>query len=191
MIVVVDHQDSFVYNLVQFVGAEGHEVTVVPSVGTTLGEVLQLEPSGLILSPGPGRPGDAGCFIELIHELPEGLPILGVCLGHQALAEAYGAMVVRAPVPVHGKVSQVVHRGTGLFSGLPSPVPVGRYHSLVVERSSLPDELEVVAETEDGLVMGLAHRRLPRFGVQFHPESVLTPDGPALLRMFLSVVAAS
>ncbi len=188
MIVVVDHQDSFVYNLVQFVGAEGHEVTVVPSLGTTVADVLGLEPAGVILSPGPGRPGEAGCFIELIRELPPDLPILGVCLGHQALAEAYGGRTVRAPAPVHGKVSSVVHQGVGLFAGLPSPVEVGRYHSLVVDRSTVSPELEVVAETEDGLVMGLAHRRLPRYGVQFHPESVLTPVGPRIMRAFLDVV---
>ena len=142
----------------------------------------------MILSPGPGRPSDAGCFIEFIRELPSDLPILGVCLGHQALAEAYGGSTVRAPAPVHGKVSSVVHRGVGLFAGLPSPLEVGRYHSLVVDRSTISGELEVVAETNDGLVMALAHRQLPRYGVQFHPESVLTPSGPRIMRAFLDVV---
>jgi anthranilate synthase component 2 len=188
MIVVVDHQDSFVYNLVQFVGAAGHQVTVVPSVGTTAAEVRKLQPEGVILSPGPGRPSDAGCFIELIHELPNTLPIFGVCLGHQALAEAYGGHTVKAPEPIHGKVSWVDHSGAGLFSGLPSPLAVGRYHSLVVDRATVPEELEVVAETSDGLVMALAHRRWPRFGVQFHPESVLTPEGPEIMRAFLNLV---
>ncbi len=190
MIVVVDHQDSFVYNLVQFVGAAGYAVAVVPSSGTTPDEVIALRPAGVILSPGPGRPEDAGCFVALIRSLPEEMPLLGVCLGHQALAAAYGARTVQAPEPVHGKVSAIVHQGTGLFRGLPSPLEVGRYHSLVVDPGSLPDELTVVAQTEDGLVMALVHERLPRYGLQFHPESVLTPRGPDLLRAFLGLVGA-
>ncbi|MHB1500332.1 MAG: anthranilate synthase component II [Candidatus Dormibacteria bacterium] len=190
MILVVDHQDSFVYNLVQFVGAAGYEVRVVPSTGTTPAEVIAMRPAGVILSPGPGRPEDAGCFVELIRRLPEEMPLLGVCLGHQALAAAYGARTVRAPEPVHGKVSAVAHQGTGLFRGLPSPLEVGRYHSLVVDPGTLPDGLTVVAQTEDGLVMALVHERLPRYGLQFHPESVLTPRGPDLLRAFLGLVGA-
>ncbi|MGA7173064.1 MAG: aminodeoxychorismate/anthranilate synthase component II [Candidatus Dormiibacterota bacterium] len=188
MILVVDHQDSFVYNLVQVVAAMNHQVLVVGSDQPS-SELVEMGPDAVILSPGPGRPEHAGCFVELVRALPDATPVLGVCLGHQALATASGAKVVRSPLPVHGKTSDVLHHGQGIFAGLPSPLQAGRYHSLVVERSSLPEELEVTAETEDGLVMGLQHRRLPRFGVQFHPESILTPEGPALMARFLALVA--
>jgi anthranilate synthase/aminodeoxychorismate synthase-like glutamine amidotransferase len=188
MILVVDHQDSFVYNLVQLVAAMGQEVRVVGSESASAKELVELNPDAVILSPGPGRPEQAGCFEELIRALPDATPLLGVCLGHQALATAFGAKVVRAPVPVHGKTSQIFHRGQGIFSGLLSPLEAGRYHSLIVERASLPEELVVTAETADGLVMGLGHRSLPRLGVQFHPESILTPEGPALMARFLSLV---
>ena len=188
MILVVDHQDSFVYNLVQLVAAMDHQVQVVGSESATAAELVELHPNAVILSPGPGRPEQAGCFEELIRALPDATPLLGVCLGHQALATAFGARVVRAPLPIHGKTSPVFHQGEGLFAGLPSPLRAGRYHSLVVDRSSLPEELEVTAESDDGLVMGLAHRRLPRYGVQFHPESILTPQGPALMSRFLALV---
>jgi anthranilate synthase component 2 len=188
MILVVDHQDSFVYNLVQLVAAMGQEVRVVGSESASSKELVELNPDAVILSPGPGRPEQAGCFEELIRALPDATPLLGVCLGHQALATAFGAKVVRAPVPVHGKTSQIFHQGQGIFSGLLSPLEAGRYHSLIVERASLPEELVITAETADGLVMGLGHPRLPRFGVQFHPESILTPEGPALMARFLSLV---
>lgn len=186
MILVVDHQDSFVYNLVQVVAAMEQTVQVVASESGSAAELAALEPDAVILSPGPGRPEAAGCFEELVRILPDSIPLLGVCLGHQALATAFGARVVRAPQPVHGKASPILHDGSELFSGLPSPFEAGRYHSLVVERASLPDQLTVTAETADGLVMGLAHRSLPRFGVQFHPESILTPDGPRLMANFLA-----
>ncbi|MGH7641487.1 MAG: anthranilate synthase component II [Candidatus Dormibacteria bacterium] len=191
MILVVDHKDSFVYNLVQVIAAMGLEVQLVGSESAPVEELLALEPAAVVLSPGPGRPEQAGCFEELVRALPDGTPLLGVCLGHQALATAFGARVVRAPFPVHGKTSPVIHEGRGIFSGLPSPLTSGRYHSLVVERASLPQELQVTAETEDGLVMGLQHRSLPRFGVQFHPESILTPEGPELIAGFLSQIGAS
>ncbi|HUY08888.1 MAG TPA: aminodeoxychorismate/anthranilate synthase component II [Candidatus Dormibacteraeota bacterium] len=187
MILVVDHQDSFVYNLVQVVAAMNHQVLVVGS-DRTASELVEMNPDAVILSPGPGRPEHAGCFVELVRALPDATPVLGVCLGHQALATASGAKVVRAPLPIHGKTSPVLHQGQGIFAGLPSPLQAGRYHSLLVERSSLPEELVVTAETEEGLVMGLQHRRLPRFGVQFHPESILTPEGPALMARFLALV---
>lgn len=190
MILVIDHRDSFVYNLVQLVSARGQEVQVVPSEGASAEELLKLEPAGVILSPGPGRPEAAGCFVELVRHLPPGTPLLGVCLGHQALGVAYGAKVVRAPRPVHGKTSPIRHRGDAIFAGLESPFPAGRYHSLVVDRDSLPPELEVIADTDGGLVMGLRHRQLPQFGVQFHPESILTPEGPRMMEGFLSLVAA-
>lgn len=187
MILVVDHKDSFVYNLVQVVAAMNHQVLVVGS-DHTAAELVEMSPDAVILSPGPGRPEHAGCFVELVRALPDATPVLGVCLGHQALATALGAKVVRAPLPIHGKTTPVLHQGQGIFAGLPSPLQAGRYHSLLVERSSLPEELVITAETEDGLIMGLQHRRLPRFGVQFHPESILTPDGPALVARFLDLV---
>jgi anthranilate synthase component 2 len=187
MILVVDHQDSFVYNLVQVVASSGREVEVVGSESASASELAARQPDAVILSPGPGRPEHAGCFVALIRALPDDIPLLGVCLGHQALATAFGAKVVRAPVPVHGKTTPVYHDGNGIFAGLASPLAGGRYHSLVVERSSLPEELAVTAETKDGLVMGMKHRRLPRFGVQFHPESILTPDGPAIISRFLDL----
>ncbi len=187
MILVVDHQDSFVYNLVQVVAAMEQTVQVVASESASAAELAALEPDAVILSPGPGRPEAAGCFEELVRILPDSIPLLGVCLGHQALATAFGARVVRAPQPVHGKASPILHDGSELFSGLPSPFEAGRYHSLVVERAGLPDQLTVTAETADGLVMALAHRSLPRFGVQFHPESIVTEHGHALLGNFLAI----
>jgi anthranilate synthase/aminodeoxychorismate synthase-like glutamine amidotransferase len=188
MIVVVDHQDSFVYNLVQVVASSGRDVEVVGSESTSASELASRRPDAVILSPGPGRPEHAGCFVALVRALPDDIPLLGVCLGHQALATAFGAKVVRAPVPVHGKTTPIYHDGKGIFAGLASPLEGGRYHSLVVERSSLPEDLAVTAETEDGLVMGMEHRQLPRFGVQFHPESILTPEGPAIISRFLALV---
>lgn len=191
MILVVDHYDSFVYNLVQLIAIGGREVRVVGSESGSAAALVALEPEAVILSPGPGRPEQAGCFVELIRALPQATPLLGVCLGHQALACAFGAEVVRAPRPVHGKTSPILHQADGLFAGLSSPFEAGRYHSLVVDADSLPDELVVTAATEDGLVMGLRHRTLPRFGVQFHPESILTPDGPAIVERFLSLAGVS
>jgi anthranilate synthase/aminodeoxychorismate synthase-like glutamine amidotransferase len=188
MILVVDHQDSFVYNLVQVVASTGREVEVVGSESGSGLELASRQPDAVILSPGPGRPENAGCFEALVRVLPDHIPLLGVCLGHQALATAFGAKVVRAPLPVHGKTSPVYHEGQGIFAGLASPLEGGRYHSLLVERSSLPEELLVTAATEEGLVMALQHRRLPRFGVQFHPESILTPEGPAIIARFLDLV---
>ncbi|MFZ0168959.1 MAG: aminodeoxychorismate/anthranilate synthase component II [Candidatus Dormiibacterota bacterium] len=188
MIVVVDHQDSFVYNLVQVVASSGRDVEVVGSESTSASELASRRPDAVILSPGPGRPEHAGCFVALVRALPDDIPLLGVCLGHQALATAFGAKVVRAPVPVHGKTTPIYHDGKGIFAGLASPLEGGRYHSLVVERSSLPEDLAVTAETEDGLVMGMEHRQLPRFGVQFHPESILTLEGPAIISRFLALV---
>jgi len=188
VILVVDHQDSFVYNLVQVIAAMGREVQLVGSESAPVSELVARAPEAVILSPGPGRPEQAGCFQELVRALPDSIPLLGVCLGHQALATAFGAQVVRAPHPIHGKTSPIFHQGQGIFSGLPSPLTAGRYHSLLVERTSLPEELVVTAETDDGLVMALEHRHLPRFGVQFHPESILTPAGPALMARFLALV---
>jgi anthranilate synthase/aminodeoxychorismate synthase-like glutamine amidotransferase len=189
MILVVDHFDSFVFNLVQLVGALGQPTRVVRS-DASAPDLVASEPDGVILSPGPGRPEDAGCFRDIVRLLDDATPLLGVCLGHQALGAAFGAAVVRAPEPVHGKASSVHHDGTGIFEGLPQPFEAGRYHSLVVDEAGLPDTLEVTARTGDGLIMGLRHRELPRFGVQFHPESILTPEGPRIVANFLARTSA-
>ncbi len=188
MILVLDHYDSFVYNLVQQVASAGHQAVVRRSDSAPAEELAGLGAQAVILSPGPGRPERAGCFVPLILALPTTTPLLGVCLGHQALACAYGARVGRAPLPVHGKASPIHHGGEGLLQGLPSPFAGARYHSLVVEGESLPDELMVTARTEDGQVMALQHRSLPRFGVQFHPESILTPEGQRVMERFLGLV---
>ena len=188
MIFFVDNYDSFTYNLVQAVGKLDPDVVVARNDRFDPAQVLRMRPRAVIISPGPGRPEDAGRSIAMIAAAEEaGLPLLGVCLGHQAIAASHGAVVERAPAPRHGKTSSVSHDGTGLFAGVPSPFPAGRYHSLVVREESLPAELAVTAKSEDGLVMGLAHREKPVYGVQFHPESVLTPEGEKLLANFLAL----
>ncbi len=191
MILVIDHYDSFVYNLVQLVQSLGHEARVVRSDQEPPETLVAARPDGVILSPGPGRPEDAGCMVELVQLLDQRTPVLGVCLGHQAIGVAFGGTVDRAPQPVHGKASPIHHRAQGILGGLSSPFEAGRYHSLVVQPDGLPGDLEVTATTEDGLVMAIQHRTLPRFGVQFHPESILTPEGPRLVRNFLSLVEAN
>jgi anthranilate synthase/aminodeoxychorismate synthase-like glutamine amidotransferase len=182
MILVVDHYDSFTYNLVQLVESLGHETEVVKSDAEPAASLVERSPQAVILSPGPGRPEDAGCFTELLRLLPEQTPVLGVCLGHQALVEAFGGRVVVGD-PIHGKDAEVTHDGKTIFEGLPSPIVAGRYHSLVAD-PDLPDELELSASLGD-VVMGARHRELPAEGVQFHPESVLTPQGMQLLANFL------
>jgi anthranilate synthase/aminodeoxychorismate synthase-like glutamine amidotransferase len=184
VILVVDHYDSFTYNLVQLVEALGERTEVVKSDAEPAESLVERDAAAVILSPGPGRPEDAGCFPRLLELLPATTPVLGVCLGHQALGLAAGGVVERA-TPVHGKASLVHHEGKGILSGVPNPFEAGRYHSLVVLRVGLRDELEVTAWSDDGLVMAAQHRELPRFGVQFHPESILTPDGPTIVRNFL------
>ena len=187
VILVVDHYDSFVYNLVQLVERLGFEAVVVRSDEEPASKMLARRPDAVILSPGPGRPEEAGCMLDVVRGLDQETPLLGVCLGHQALGAAFGGRVERGPVPVHGKASMVYHRGRGILAGLPNPFEAGRYHSLVIPKEDLPDELEVTAETEDGLVMAVQHRTLPRFGVQFHPESILTPEGPRIVENFLAL----
>jgi anthranilate synthase component 2 len=187
MILVVDHYDSFVYNLVQLVESLGRRTEVVRSDAEPAAALVDRGPDAVILSPGPGRPEEAGCMTELLELLPDETPVLGVCLGHQALGVQCGGRVDRGPAPVHGKASLVFHHGVGILDGLPNPFEAGRYHSLVVTREDLPDELELTAETEDGLVMAVQHRSLPRFGVQFHPESILTPEGPRIVENFLAL----
>ena len=186
MILVVDHYDSFVYNLVQLVESLGRRTEVVRSDAEPAEALVERRPEAVILSPGPGRPEEAGCFVELLRLLPPETPVLGVCLGHQALGVACGGRVERA-TPVHGKASLVHDDGEGIFEGVRNPYEAGRYLSLVVTREDLPPELVLTAWTEDGLVMGTRHRELPRFGVQFHPESILTPEGPRIVENFLAL----
>ena len=185
-VLVVDNYDSFVYNLVQYLGELGADPIVRRHDAVTLDEAAELAPDAVLVSPGPGRPKDAGVSVEMIRWAAGRIPVLGVCLGHQCIGVAWGARVKRSPQVMHGKTSQIHHDGTGLFSGLPSPLEATRYHSLIVEESSLPDELEVVATSDDGLIMGLRHRDLDVEGVQFHPESILTEDGHGLLSNFLA-----
>jgi anthranilate synthase/aminodeoxychorismate synthase-like glutamine amidotransferase len=192
MLLVIDNYDSFTYNLVQYLGELGAEIVVRRNDAVTVEEVGAMAPSGIVLSPGPCAPAQAGVTVNVIRAWGDRIPILGVCLGHQAIGEAYGGKVVRAVRAVHGKTSRIDHDGTGLFAGLPSPLEVGRYHSLVVERESLPSSLEVVATATDDPreIHALRHVSHPVWGVQFHPESVLTPNGKQLLRNFLDGLAA-
>ena len=185
-IVVIDSYDSFVYNIVQYLGELGAEPVVVRNDAKTVAEVEALSPDGILLSPGPGRPEDAGIICEAITYFAGKLPVFGVCLGHQAIGHVYGGSVVRAPELMHGKTSFISHRDTGVFSGVVNPVEATRYHSLVVEREGLPACLEVTAETADGMIMGLRHRDFDVEGVQFHPESVLTSAGHQMLANFLA-----
>ncbi len=185
MIAVIDNYDSFVFNLVQILGSMGEEIRVFRNDEIDVTALSAYEPRGLVLSPGPGRPEEAGVTIEAIREVSERVPTLGVCLGHQAIASAFGGRVVRAEELRHGKASAVEHNGRDLFEGLPSPFSAGRYHSLVAERASLPKEIQVTAWTSEGVIMGLRHADRPLFGVQFHPESVLTPEGHRLLSNFV------
>lgn len=186
MILIVDHYDSFTYNLVELVERLGRPTRVVRSDVLPAEDLVAMDPDAVILSPGPGRPEDAGVFLDLLAAVPAATPILGVCLGHQALGVAAGTEVVRAE-PVHGHASPVHHEGRGILAGVPDPFAAARYHSLVLREEDLPDDLEVTARTEDGLVMALQHRELPRFGLQFHPESILTPDGPTIVANFLAL----
>jgi anthranilate synthase component II len=184
-VLVIDNYDSFVYNLVQYLGELGADPIVHRHDAVTLDEMRALEPAAVLISPGPGRSNDA------IRDFGErGVPVLGVCLGHQCIGQLYGGRVERAERVMHGKTSEVRHRGEGVFAGLPDPLTATRYHSLIVARDSIPDHLEVTAETKDGIVMGLRHRDFPIEGVQFHPESILTDSGHELLRNFLSLVPA-
>ena len=192
MIIVIDNYDSFTYNLVQYLGELGAELPVAKEVQVyrndqiTLEDIRRLQPAAVVISPGPGRPEDAGISLKLIEELGPTLPILGVCLGHQSIGQVFGGKIVSAPVLMHGKTSQVEHAGVGVFLGVESPMIATRYHSLVIEKQSCPEVLEVTAWVEDGTIMGVRHREYPHIeGVQFHPESILTTSGKQLLRNFL------
>ncbi|MBK8792483.1 MAG: aminodeoxychorismate/anthranilate synthase component II [Holophaga sp.] len=187
MILVIDNYDSFTYNLVQMLGSLHGDIRVARNDTLRPAEILALEPDYLVLSPGPGEPSAAGFLLEIVKECGPRIPTLGVCLGHQAMGQAFGGRVVAAPSLVHGKASPVYHTGEGVFAGLPNPLEAGRYHSLAVDPDSLPDCLLPVAHSADGVLMGMVHREYPMVGVQFHPESVLTPQGVQLLRQFLRV----
>ena len=187
MILVIDNYDSFTYNLVQEIAQLTDEpMEVVRNDAATVDELLGRQPRAIVVSPGPGRPEEAGISMELVERAAD-IPLLGICLGHQTLALVHGARIVRAPEPVHGKTSAIHHGGTGVFKDLPDPITATRYHSLVVDRESVPESLEITAWTEDGLIMGLAHRDRPHHAVQFHPESYLTREGMGLLANFLEL----
>ncbi len=185
MLFIVDNYDSFTYNLVQYLGELGAEILVRRNDQTTIEEIERLDPERIVISPGPKTPTEAGICLDLIRHFTGRKPILGVCLGHQAIGQVFGGKVIRAPQVMHGKTSMITHDGKSVFSGLPNPFPATRYHSLIVERESLPECLEISATSPDGLIMGLRHKHAKVEGVQFHPESVLTEDGKQLLGNFL------
>jgi len=189
MIVLIDNYDSFTFNLFHYLGGLGADVVVHRNDKITADRVLAMDPEAIVLSPGPRTPSDAGICLELIAKASATVPLLGVCLGHQAIGQAFGGQVVRAPVQVHGKLSEIEHKGEGIFRGINGPFKATRYHSLVVERASLPDALVTTAETNDHLIMGLAHRTLAVHGVQFHPESIASEHGHLMLQNFLDIAA--
>ncbi|MEK7375076.1 MAG: aminodeoxychorismate/anthranilate synthase component II, partial [Thermodesulfobacteriota bacterium] len=185
---MIDNYDSFTYNLVQYLGQLGEEVCVRRNDEITITEIEDMKPEAIFLSPGPCSPQEAGITVDIVRAFHKGIPILGVCLGHQAIASAFGARVVRAGRIMHGKTSPILNDGRTIFEGLASPFPAGRYHSLIVERETLPDCLEISAETAEGEIMGLRHRRWPVEGIQFHPESILTPGGKRIIKNFLKLL---
>ena len=187
MILMIDNYDSFTYNLVQYLGELGEELVVKRNDAITVSGVKRLKPASIVISPGPGRPSDAGVSNALIKTFAGAIPILGVCLGHQCIGEVFGGDVVRAKRPMHGKTSAIYHTDAGLFAGLPSPFEATRYHSLIVKRETLPDVLRVTAWTKEKEIMGLQHRHAPVYGVQFHPESILTSVGKDILKNFLKL----
>lgn len=185
MILLIDNYDSFTYNVYQYCAKLGHEVRVARNDKITLEEITDGGFSAIIISPGPGTPSDAGISKDAIAHFAGKIPVFGICLGHQAIGEVFGGKVVRAPYPVHGKTSEIYHNGQGIYNGLPKPFSAGRYHSLIVEAESIPACLEITAKTDDGLIMGLKHKHYSVEGIQFHPESILTPHGVSLLENFL------
>jgi anthranilate synthase component 2 len=190
MVILIDNYDSFTFNLFHYLGGLGAEVVVHRNDKIAAEAVIAADPDAIVLSPGPCTPNDAGICLDLIRQAAARIPVFGVCLGHQAIGQVFGGKVVRAPVPVHGKLSQIKHQGAGVFVGINGPFQATRYHSLVVERASLPADLAVTAETDDRLIMGLAHSRLPVHGVQFHPESIASEHGHIILKNFLDIAAA-
>ena len=190
MIVLIDNYDSFTFNLFHYLGGLGADVAVHRNDKISVADVIASEPEAIVLSPGPCTPNEAGICLDLIDKAADKIPLFGVCLGHQAIGQVFGGKVVRAPVPVHGKLSEIKHKGTGVFRGINGPFQATRYHSLVVERASLPSGLIVNAETGDGLIMGMMHESLPLHGVQFHPESIASEHGYVMLKNFLDLAAA-
>ena len=188
MILMIDNYDSFTYNLVQYLGQLGKEVAVHRNDAITLDEIEAMNPEAIFLSPGPCSPEQAGITVDVVRRFHRRIPLMGVCLGHQAIGHAFGGRVVRADRIMHGKTSPILNDGKTIFKGLPSPFPAGRYHSLIVERETLPDCLEISAETQEGEIMGLRHRTLPVEGIQFHPESILTPGGKRIIKNFLELI---
>lgn len=191
MIVLIDNYDSFTFNLVHFLGELGAVCEVRRNDKITPEEVLAMRPDGIVLSPGPCTPNEAGICLDLVAAAAGRVPLLGVCLGHQAIGQAFGGDVIRAPEPVHGKTSNVYHADSDVFSGLPDPFTATRYHSLIVDKATMPDTLEMTAWTDDGIIMGLRHKVLPVFGVQFHPESIATSHGRDILKNFLNITQGS
>ena len=187
MLLLIDNYDSFTYNLVHYLGELGAESVVVRNDKITVEEALAKKPKAIVLSPGPCTPNEAGVCLDLIRQAGPTIPLLGVCLGHQSIGQSYGGKVIRAPEPMHGKISTITHTGKGVFKGLPKSFQITRYHSLIVERATLPDCLEITAETADGIIMGLQHKTHPVHGVQFHPESIASEQGHALLANFLEL----
>ncbi|MEO8610644.1 MAG: aminodeoxychorismate/anthranilate synthase component II [Chloroflexota bacterium] len=187
MILVIDNYDSFTYNLVQEMGEMGAELCVVRNDQATLAEIRAMNPSHIVISPGPGVPNDSGVSLDILQYMSDSTPVLGVCLGHQAIGQVFGGVVKRAPRLMHGKTSMIYHEGDIMFAGVPNPFEATRYHSLIVEKDTLPDCLLITASTDEGEIMGLRHKERPVFGVQFHPESILTKFGPRILQNFLEV----
>lgn len=189
MLLLIDNYDSFTYNIVQYLGDLGAEPAVFRNDQLTVDEVMAKKPKGIVISPGPCNPDSAGICLDLIKECARrAVPLFGVCLGMQAMGQAFGGDVIRAPAPMHGKISTIRHEGGSVFKGLPSPLKATRYHSLIVDAGTLPAELQITAHSEDGLIMGLAHKSLPLHGVQFHPESIATEHGHAMMKNFLAVL---
>jgi anthranilate synthase component II len=187
MILVIDNYDSFTYNLVQMVGKMSPDIRVIRNHDMSIDEISAIAPHGIILSPGPGRPEDAGVTVEVIQKFGAAIPILGVCLGHQAIGYAFGAKIIYAPTLMHGRTSEVTHFGETILRSVPSPLVAGRYHSLVISPEQFPAELKISSRTSDGIIMGVTHRKYPIEGIQFHPESILTPDGHHILHNWLEV----
>jgi anthranilate synthase component II len=189
-VTLIDNYDSFTFNLAHYLGALGAEVAVWRNDQISIADVLAARPDAIVLSPGPGTPDTAGVCLDLIRAASASTPILGVCLGHQAIGQVFGGEIVRAPLPMHGKLSRISHNARGVFRGINGPFQATRYHSLVVDRATAPDDLEITAETEEGVIMGMSHRALPTHGVQFHPESILSEYGSLILQNFLDLARA-
>jgi len=186
-VLVIDNYDSFTYNLVQYLGELGAKLKVIRNDDVTVEDISEMKSDAIVISPGPCTPKEAGISVEVVRKLHQKIPILGVCLGHQSIGEAFGARIVKADQIFHGKTSEILHNGRGVFKNIPSPFTATRYHSLVVEKESVPGELELTAWTEDGTIMGLKHKQYPTYGVQFHPESIATKHGKQVLKNFLSL----